>query len=419
MVGATAAGSTPAAHTFVSLQMEYSWIVLAWVGPELEERLLKSDVVSVEPNPGFLKPLGVVSERAYRPWVVKPYIEVWQEIGRKINRETGGKVVGRSQQLTIQASPGASPRRYNFNLRFYRPGTLCVEVRLVDDIGGSTEEFFAYRQLENHPWVPLVVDCLIGIISTGQLTGYPTSNSYSAKPAMLMSAPVGESDFEVWRDNTKEELVGLLINNKHFDRASDYLIQKIFEKNKEMDVKYAKSVLSMISKQGVITVYPSGGDDLARDINREHIRRFRFLEYALALQKFVEKYRDIRSDNRERAEFLLFLCMPFLSEKANLPKTVTGTNTWRILAEEFSLERSVGALEKTYLLESDSKEDYYVSIQTRGYDSLDYMDNVYRVTRPHRNWIRKDFTSNKIIAWTISTAVAIFGAILAYLKFGS
>ncbi|ESY22381.1 hypothetical protein X751_05605 [Mesorhizobium sp. LNJC395A00] len=236
---------------------------------------------------------------------------------------------------------------------------------------------------------------------------------------MLMSAPVGESDFEVWRDNTKEELVGLLINNKHFDRASDYLIQKIFEKNKEMDVKYAKSVLSMISKQGVITVYPSGGDDLARDINREHIRRFRFLEYALALQKFVEKYRDIRSDNRERAEFLLFLCMPFLSEKANLPKTVTGTNTWRILAEEFSLERSVGALEKTYLLESDSKEDYYVSIQTRGYDSLDYMDNVYRVTRPHRNWIRKDFTSNKIIAWTISTAVAIFGAILAYLKFGS
>lgn len=394
--------------------MQYSWIVLAWVGPDLEDRLLKSDLASVEPNPGFLKPLGIVSERAYRPWVIKPYIEVWQEISRKINRETDGKVFGRSSQFTIQDSTGSKPRHYNFNLRFYRPGTLCVEVHLVEDIGQSTEDFFSDRDLANHPFVPTVVDCLIGIISTGQLSGYPTSNSYSAKPAMLMPAPVGENDFETWRDSSKDEIVGLLINNKHFDHASDYLVQKIFDKNKEMDVKYARSVLSLISKQGVITTYPAQGGDLARDIKREHVRRFRFLEYALALQKFIEKYRDIRTDNRERAEFLLFLCTPFLSEKANLPKTVTGTNTWRILAEEFSLERSVGALEKTHTSESEAKEEYYIAIKGGGYDARNYMENVYNVTRPSRNWLARDFRSSKIVPWVITTLVAILIGLLKY-----
>lgn len=231
---------------------------------------------------------------------------------------------------------------------------------------------------------------------------------------MLLPAGVEETDFQSWREENKDRLVGLLINNRHFARASADLAQKIFDKNKELDVKYAKSAFSMISKQGVLTAYSNEGTDLRRDLEREHLRRFRFLEYALALQKFTEKYQEIRADNRERAEFLLFLCLPFLNEKANLPKTVTGSNTWRILAEEFSLERAVGVLESNHIEESRNKEKYYTNMPPGNYDAFDYLKNVRAATRPYRNWFARDFADKRIFQFIIATSLTILGVIIAY-----
>jgi hypothetical protein len=397
--------------------MNYSWVVLAWIDPELEERITKSDFFVVERNPGFLKPLGIPSDRAYRPWVVRPRVEVWQEVARKINRETTGRAIGRTSKLTLQDDENSPTSTYNFNIRFYRPGTLCIEVKLEDSLGNTADEFFHYRDFQIHRSATTVVDSLIGIIGTGHTKGYPENNSYSAKAAMLFPAPVDDQYFPEWKTKNKDQLVGLLINNRHYDKASTELSDKIFEKNKDLDVKYAKSAFSMISKQGVLTAYPDKGKDLQQDLNREHLRRFRFLEYALAIQKFVEKYPQIRVQNRDRADFLLHLCQPFLSERTNFPKTVTGSNTWRILAEEFGLERSVGGLESAFIDEVEAKQKYYIEIPSAEYDAFDYLDKVMAATSKHRSWISRDFGDKKILPWSITTVVAIVAVVVATLNF--
>jgi CBS domain-containing protein len=397
--------------------MYFSWVALAWVDADLEDRITKSDFFSVSRNPGFLKPLGISTDRAYRPWLIKPSLEAWQEVVRKINRETTGKAEGRNSTLKLWDTGEANGKTYYFNIRFYRPATICVEVRLKEPLGTSPEEYFHLRDLKSHPSASAVVDSLIGIISSGDIRNYPSQNSYSAKTAMRYPVPVSEEEFPEWKNRNKDLLVGLLINNTLYQKSSPELSETIFRKNKELDVKYAKSAFSMISKQGVLTAYPKEGSDLAVDLDREHLRRFRFLEYALAIQKFVEKYTQIRSENRERADFLLHLCQPYLSENASFPKTVTGSNTWSILAQEFSLEKSVGHIESTLIDELNSKQKYYVNIPSDKYDTLSYLSEVQKRTRFHRNWLVRDFGDKKIVAWAITTITAIAGLTVAIFNY--
>ncbi|MGM4910118.1 hypothetical protein [Rhizobium sp. 768_B6_N1_8] len=396
--------------------MEHSWVVIAWLGPTLEERLLQSDLISVETNPGFLKTMGITSDRSYRPWVIKPKIEVWQEVVRRINKEGLGLAEGRNSQLSLRESSEATPLHYNFTVRHYRPGTLCIEVSLLEALGSSVDDYFRDRNLDGHPLASSVVDWLIGIISCGQLANYPTGNSYSARAAMMLPVDIDEKDFEKWKQQHQHELVGLLINNKHFRNSNNELTEKVMSNNKELDLKYAKSGFSLVSKQGVLTAFPKKSNDLSRDLRRVHRLRFRFLEYALALQKFTEKYQEIRSNNREKAIFLLFLSLPFLSEKANLPQTVTGSKTWRILAEEFSLERTVSVLEDVHVDDIKFREKYYVQLPPSDYESLDYATKVQLATRPQRNWLLKDFGERKLVQFSVGTILTIVALIFTYIK---
>lgn len=399
--------------------MYISWVIIAWSDPELEDRITHSDFFKVKPNPGFLKPVGIPFARSYRPWLVEPRIEVWQEIIRKINRETEGAASNRSSRIFLSDTEHSDPRSYVFNVRFYRPGTICIEVKVDIDIGCEEVRIFEYRNLNNHKCARFVVDCLIGIVKHGDIKGYPQNNSFSSKPAMLISAPTTDDDFVSWKDNNKAYITGVLINNKNFKDASPELAEKIFQRNKELDIKYAKKSISLISKQGSLTVYSKSGTDLMSDLEREHTRRFRFLEYACAIQTFIGHYAEIRLNNRERADFLLHLCMPFMSEKTNFPKTVTGSNTWRILAQEFNLEKSFEVLERNYITELSEKEKYYIDIPQKEYDSLEYMTHVLKATRKHRSWVIKDFGGSKLIQWVVGTMIALIIptiAIITYLK---
>lgn len=394
--------------------MRHSWVVIAWIGPKLEDALLESDVCSVEENPGFLKPIGITSERAYRPWIVQPNLNVWQEICRKINHESDGMAQGRSSLLTLANEKTGPQLRYSFTVRFYRPGILCVEVQMLDELGHQPEDYFKNRNFDHHRSASLAVQSLLGILASGQTKDYPTLSSFSARPAMLYAAPSSQENFEEWKQNHKALLVGLLLNIPYYTSSSDALVESVMGANKEINVKYAKSALSVVSKQGVLTVYPSEGSDLLRDIEREHGRRFRFLEYALVLQKFLEQFQQIRVEDKVKADFLLFLAHPFLRSDANLPRTVTGSNTWKILSEEFHLPRALGSLEAFHLEQIKAQERYYTKLDPAVYGSLTYMKDVSKVTRPHRNWVLRDLADKKVLTLLVAIAAAALTGIKIY-----
>lgn len=391
--------------------MKHSWVVVAWITPELEDVLLKSDVCSVEENPGFLKPIGITSERAYRPWVIQPTLEVWQEICRKINHESAGRAQGRSSLLVLADNKTGPQFRYSFTVRFYRPGIICIEVRMLDELGDQPSDFFRNRNFHNHLSASLAVQNLLGILASGQTKNHPTLSSFSARPAMLYAAPASQDEFEEWKQNNKALLVGLLLNIPHHESSSDEFVNNIIGVNKEINVKYAKGALSIVSKQGVLTVYSINGSDLLRDIEREHARRFRFLEYALVLQKFLEQFQQIRVADKVKADFLLFLSFPFLRGDVNLPRTVTGSNTWKILSDEFSLSRSLSALEGVHIEESKAQEKYYTKLNPAVYGSLTYMDDVSRVTKPHRNWVLRDLADKKVLGLLVAIVAALLTGI--------
>lgn len=281
---------------------------------------------------------------------------------------------------------------------------------MLDEMGEGAEDFFRNRELNNHSSATLAVQSLLGILATGQIKNYSALNSFSARPAMLYAAPISESGFEKWKAKNKALLVGLLLNIRHYKSSGDEFVETIFKINNEINVKYAKHAFSIVSKQGVLTAYPSKGSDLMRDIEREHARRFRFMEYALVLQKFTEQYQQIRVHDKVKAEFLLFLCSPFLREDANLPRTVTGSNTWKLLSNEFSLPKSLSSIEEVHIEESKNQEKYYTKLNLEVYGSLNYLSEVFRVTKPHRNWVLRDLGDKKILGLVI-TVLALLVAI--------
>lgn len=396
--------------------MKHSWVVIAWISPKLEDTLLRSDVCSVEENPGFLKPIGITSERSYRPWVIQPTLEVWQEVCRKINHDSVGRAQGRSSLLTLSDNKSSPQRKYNFTVRLYRPGIICVEVQMRDEIGENPVDFFKNRNLSNHSSALLAIQCLLGILANGAIKDYSVFTSFSARPAMLYAAPTSQGGFEDWKKENKALLVGLLLNIEHYESSSDDFVDKILSTNKEINVKYAKGALSIVSKQGLLTAYPRQGSDLMRDIEREHDRRFRFLEYALVLQKFIEQYQQIRVADNIKADFLLFLSAPFLREDANLPRTVTGSNTWKILSNEFSLTRSLSSLESVHIEESKGQEKYYTKLNPEVYGSLAYMSAIRDVTKPHRNWVRRDQAGAKLLGLALAFLAVIFAAAKLFMK---
>lgn len=413
-VGSDSAGgsrvrSPPLTHSCTC--MKHSWVVVAWISPELEDVLLKSDVCSVEENPGFLKPIGITSERAYRPWVILPTLEVWQEICRKINHESGGSAQGRNSLLTLSDDKTGQKSRYSFTVRFYRPGIICIEVQMLDELGDQPSDFFRNRNFHNHLSASLAVQSLLGILASGQTKNYPAIYSFSARPAMLYAAPTRQDEFEGWKQNHKALLVGLLLNIPNYEYSSEEFVNDILGANKEINVKYAKGALSIVSKQGLLTVYPVQGSDLLRDIQREHARRFRFLEYALILQKLLEQFQQIRVADKVKADFLLFLVSPFLRGDVNLPRSVTGSNTWKILSDEFSLSRSLSALDGVHIEDSKAQEKYYAKLNPETYGSLAYMEDIYKITRPYRNWILRDLADKKVLGFLVAVLALILAGI--------
>jgi hypothetical protein len=397
--------------------MFFSWIAIAKIDLDAHIQLPSNDYLKVSPNPGFLNPLGITSSRAYRPWLISLQIDVWQEIQRRINKEVGGIATGRSQVLQITEPNSSFSQTVTFTTRFYRPNIIAIEVQLKTEMQASLQDAFVFRELESHPSIYAAVDSIIGIVKSGSARGYERNNSFFSRPAILIPLTVTSDQFSSWKENNKNLIANLLINNKLYDAADPTLAEKIFERNKDIDIKYSNVGFSLVSKQGIVTVYSENSTELAKHLAAEHNKRFRFLEYALALREFISEYPDYRQHNENLADFLLFLAMPFCLEKASLPKTVTGTLVWQILSEELRFSVEVEKLDTHFLKKLEEKSEIFSKIEHKEFHSFQFHEKVAQAFREARkNWLQRFYESHSALTWLFGTTIALSGVGLAVAK---
>jgi hypothetical protein len=208
--GASAVGSNPTARTsFRDQAMQFSWIVIARAELDYSQGITSCEYFQVERNPGFLKPLGITNARAYRPWLISPYIDIWQEIERKINKETAGSARGRSPVLRLRDPGQTLENIYVFTIRFYRPNIFCIEVQMKGDFDLSIDEAFKMRNLDAHASAEVAVDSLIGILKSGLISGYPQSNSFYSKAAVLIPSGVdSDAKCNTWGARAHQGKIG-------------------------------------------------------------------------------------------------------------------------------------------------------------------------------------------------------------------
>jgi hypothetical protein len=321
-----------------------------------------------------------------------------------------GKASGRSSVLRLADPNSDTENTFVFVVRFYRPNIVAVEVTLKTPFPGSLRDAFQYRPLNAHKAAHAVVDSLIGIVKGGSAKHYPRDNSFFSRPAILISKVSSERQFETWKNANKSIIADLLINNPAHDMSSPNLADIIFERNKDIDIKFANVAFSLVSKQGVVTAYANLFRYMSEHIRDEHKKRFRFLEFSLALREFVSEFTNIRHHNEDVSDFLLYLGRPLISESAIIPRTTTGTYIWHILSKELGFDIVSDEIESSILTAIDKKTKYFAAIPPSEYDSLNFAEQVSSAMRPfHRTWLERSYERHKAIFWIIGAAIAAAG----------
>jgi hypothetical protein len=393
--------------------MFFSWIAIARLDADSYQHIVKSDYVEVAENPGFLKLLGFKTARAYRPWLVSPRIDVWQEIERRIHRELKGAARGRSSVLKILEASELAEKTFTFTIRFYRPNILAIEIHLKTEIEASIHDAFRLGQLEAHPAALAAVDSLVGIIRSGSTRGYPRNNQFFARSAILAPIGLNEVDFKKWEVDNRGVIANLSINNSSYAVADKALADAIFSRNKDANIKFSGAGFSLVSKQGILTVYSDMDNAFRRHLVNEHSRRIRFLELGLALREFLLEFTACRQQNEDVADFLFYLSRPLITDTPNIMTTATGAYVWKILAEELGFNNFMNFMDSHLRDQLEKKTPNMLKIQEIDYHALDFDKKVSAALRSfHRNWLEKAYDRHKVLFWILGAVITVVAALL-------
>jgi hypothetical protein len=256
------------------------------------------------------------------------------------------------------------------------------------------------------------VDSLIGIIRSGSTSGYPRNNSFFVRPAILVPIKLTGQEFRKWIDENKGVIANLSINNSAYAVADAALADTIFSRNYDINIKFSAGGFSLVSKQGILTVYSEHAGDL-KAIVKEHFRRSRFLELALALREFILEFTAYRQQNEDVADFLFYLGRPLITDAPNITTTATGAYVWKILSEELGFKHFIESMDKHLLDELDQKTPYILKIQQNSYHALDFDKRVSAsLRRFHRNWFEKAYERHKVVFWVFGAVIAAAGVLL-------
>ncbi|MDG2530538.1 hypothetical protein [Caulobacter endophyticus] len=388
--------------------MLLSWITIAEVGLDAYESIGGDAHLRLQPNPGFLKEISIGDTRAYRPWAVIPDLSVWQAVVRDINQAFGGQASGRTSTLTLTDPGQINARRYTFSIRLYRPNILAIEVRLLDSIDCDLAEAFAVRELAVHRAASRVVDLLIGIVKSGNLHDIELRNSRIERPIIYFPVDIDPAAFEDWKEENKRLIAGLATNNKKWKSQDPDFADKIFDANREIDIKHSSHALSIVNKQGIVTAFTSQEETVRIDMMRDHEKRIVFLEFALALHKFSTKFPRIRESNENLADFLYYLAKPMLQENAIIPKSVNGTHIWSVISKDLALPDSIGKISTHTASIIESKFQYFSTLSEEDFDHMDFLDHVQDSIRRHGKWpLERLYERRPFLFWAITTLIAI------------
>jgi hypothetical protein len=398
--------------------MLLSWIVIAEVDLDAYQSIRGDAYLDLESNPGFLKRIGITSTRSYRPWLVVPDFVVWQKITHRVNEDLGSSATGRTSVLTLTDPGKSSPKRYSFNIRLYRPNILAIEVKVLDDISCELADAFDVRQLSAHIAASYVVDLLIGFIKSGNLEEITLGNSSFSRPVIYFPVDVEPDKFSAWKEENKHLLAGLAINNTHWASADPLLADKIFESNRDVDIKYARHATSIINKQGILTAFTSQERDVSKTVAKEHDKRIVFLELAWAMREFTSHMPRLREWNENVTDFLYYLATPMLANGAVLANSVNGTHIWSILSKELALSNSIENLHGNIIKEIEEKFSYFSKFSESEFDSAVFADRVdYVVKRHGKSIIEKFYGRYPFWFWLATTIIAVTNCVVSlYIK---
>ncbi len=298
------------------------------------EEIADSKLFKSSPNTGPFQELGVPLSKAVVPTSLIPSNVFWQELGNRL-AEVG---VPRTKQQPFEVgSRSGSQASMTLSVSLFPPNILLVAAKLrgvrVDPNGFATK-LLELQKIDFHPQVLSALSAVVGMASSLDHRDYQPRRPTRIVSAIGLGLVGSAADIVRWVQSHKLELAGVMIIEVDYESMAPSLIDALFLKNEELNVKSAHEFV-LIDKQGLLFV--------GRDIGSDRFRRLARLQaLALAFELFLGSYRSNRSEAPAFYDFILSKMARWVQNPDPVfRRSVSTRHAWTLLRDELQLSDDV------------------------------------------------------------------------------
>jgi hypothetical protein len=307
-----------------------------------EPPLNLKDAFNSSANTGLFSRFGISPGDAYVPMSLLPTVRFHQALRNFLQNRCELQITEKKFPYEIFIPRFECKATVNLRVRLFLPSILSVTVS-VSPVQKELDPQWLIASQNFGSYAPLVhvVRCTSEMAQTmnHRISAQPNfQNRFRIiKPLVHLAGVSPPERFRAHLDQNLSKYVGILIRNRTYEGMDRSISDRVMAKNAEHNLKSSDRLL-LISKQGVLSILPSGQPDASV---LENVRRiYDLMEIALVCDAYLEAFDTLRAANEDLADFFLYKIRTLI-EKPDLlfRKSVTNRIIWSQLCDDFMLKQ--------------------------------------------------------------------------------
>lgn len=336
----------------------FRWKVVKALDTELP--LYKDNVLfNVSPNTGLYSQFGIPLSLAYVPQVLSPTITYHQTIKNLLKKRLNVEISEKKVPFRIFVPYLNTEVLLSLQIRVFPPNILSVTVNLSDFcVDLDPIKLIEFQRLDRLQPISDIVQWTIGMTETLSQKNFDLSQSYRYYPALHLSEICAPDEFGRHFQDNALKYAGILIRNYDYELMDVEIPNRLFEKNRNHNLKSSQEVL-LVDKQGILYLTPSSPKDL-KSLAKYCLRTQDLFEIAVVISTYLRNYLMFRASNEDLADFLLYRIQTWINEpEIVLTQSETNQHIWRLLLNETKLPSILKSVMKPQIIAAIAEKSSY------------------------------------------------------------
>jgi len=316
-------------------------------------------VFNLSPNIGLFSQFSLPLNLSYVPQFMEPTVVFHNAIKKLLKEKLAITVKEKKFPYKINLPILRNESLFKLQIRLFLPNIVSVSVNLIISEEISDIDFLIKCQdVTNKKPISNILQWTIGMIETLDHINFDPNQRFISKPALHLDGISTDEEFQEHFNNNISDYVGILIRNNSKRNMGKEIPSRIIQKNNEHNLKSAYEKL-LIDKQGIL--YLTSKEFKKKNITASKLSKcFDLYEIANVIGLFMENYLQIRCNNEDFADFLLYKIRPWIEKpEVIFRNSKSNQHIWALLINEFELRGLIELISEPDIIDSVSEKSKY------------------------------------------------------------